>query len=136
MKAKSLFMLVVGLCLMVGGLAHAAVGVLDDGSVVGQVTNVNVKGNTGDTFDGNTYTLDMTDFASSQINWTDVKNMEIQTAGINWTDVKNMEIQTAGINWQDVKNAEIQTAGINWASVTTEALQGATDVNWATVTGL
>lgn len=56
--------------------------------------------------------------SSSEINWTDVKNMELQTAGINWASVKNAEIQAAGINWTDVNSSQIQSAGINWASTT------------------
>lgn len=40
--------------------AYAAVGVLDDGSAVGQATNINIKGTVADTFDGNTYSIDVT----------------------------------------------------------------------------
>lgn len=54
---------------------------------------------------------------SSDINWTNVKNMEIQKAGVNWSSVNTQDIQKSGINWTSINAQEIQKTGINWMSI-------------------
>lgn len=63
------------------------------------------------------------------MNWSGISQL-LQTGAINWSSVKNLEIQKAGINWSSLDNS-VQSSGINWSSLS-EDIQ-ANGVNWSSL---
>jgi hypothetical protein len=120
----------------------------------GTVTNVsvvNANGISGSVSNPTTTpAITLTPFLNTTgINWTSVKNMELQRAGINWSSLTqdlqrtainwsslNADIYASGINWTDLVNGKMFGNGLNWNDINALGKLNTGAVNWASINSI